>query len=406
MRVGPDDPIFSRLPLYLVRRYYFDNRFVRYSLYMDRGRALCAAPEEVLVRERQKLEKKLLVLRSPGIRSRTPVIECEIDGTERELDGLEFAALLAEGDRRVAVAQEDAALLKQFPHPAGLFNYARLGGRLEVNFHPDFGHGEHVEYFIASSGTPYGLFSPSSFTQIDGIDRHRSRLIYEELLLARILNKSGRLVDSERLKSFDFMTALTDAQERRVIGMLLYPEKLAAALQRYRQLPDSELQAIARDLPLSGLDVRPDTLPVWMRSLSEEDKRSLFEFFTSRIVSHLISEQIVRSRGILMENRKKEALLLLYEPWEVSSAWLGDLLDFMRSRKPTYQIYAALAYTKAPARRRENLLHPLVEAMRDLERKKYLESASEIAEEFEEEVESIESSAAGLPQTMDETGRF
>jgi hypothetical protein len=341
-----------------------------------------------------------------NIRAQTLTLECEIAGQEQEVDGLWFSQLLQEGDRRVAIAQEDPALMKLFPHPAGLFNYHKDHGRLEVNFHPDFGHGEHVEYFIASAGTPYGLFSPSSFIQIEGIDRHRSRLIFEELTGARILSKSGRIMDADKLKSFEFMTAVTDAQERGVIGMLLHPEKMSAALKRFAELPASEMGVIARDLSVSGLTLKPGELAEFMRTLSVEDKKSLFELFTGRIVSHLIGEEIVRSRGILMENRKKEALVLLYEPWDVSSAWIGELVNFMRAKKPTYTVFAALAYTRAPARRRENLLHPLVEALRDLERKKYLESASEMGDFYEEESGQIDKPDTGLPRHMDDTGRF
>lgn len=404
MRIGPEDPVFARLPLYLIRKYYFDNRITRYLLYSEADKIICAAPEEVLLRDRQRLGTKTFFLRSMNIRAQNLTLECEIGGHEQEADGLWFSRLLEEGDRRVAIAQEDPALLKQFPHAAGLFNYHRDRGQLQVNFHPDFGHGEHVEYFIAIAGTSYGLFSPASFIQIDGIDRRRSRLIFEELMAARILSKSGRLVDSERLKTFEFMTAVTDAQERSVIGMLLYPEKMSAALKRFSTLPGSEAGVIARDLSISGLNMNASELSGYLHGLSQEDRTSLFEFFTGRIVSHLISEEIVRSRGILMENRKKEALLLLYEPWEVSSAWIGDLLNFMRARKPTYSVFAALAYTRAPARRRENLLHPLVEALRDLERKQYLESASEMAEFYEEESE-MDTPGPGFGK-MDDTGRF
>lgn len=411
MRIGPEDPVFARLPLFLIRKYYFDNRISRFFLYKDGAKVVCAAPEEVLLRDRQRLERHSLFLRTLDIRARTLTLQCSVDGEEEQMQGQHFAELLQEGERRVAVAQEDPALLKLFPHPAGLFNYHKEQGRLEVNFHPDFGHGEHVEYFIASAGTPYGLFSPASFIQVEGIDRHRSRLIFEELTRARILSKSGRLMDPERLKEFDFMTALTDAQERSVMGMLLYPEKLNSAVKRFAQLPESEM-GVARDLAVSGLELKADQLAEYMRSMSSEDRRNLFEFFCGRIVSHLIGDEIVRSRGILMENRKKEALVLLYEPWDVSSAWLGDLMDFMRARKPTFTVFAALAYTRAPARRRENLLHPLVEALRDLERKKYLESAREMVEEFYDETpESLGEFPApadpkSLPRQMDDQGRF
>lgn len=411
MRIGPEDPVFARLPLYLIRKYFFDNRIFRFFLYAEGGKVVCAAPEEVLLRDRQRLERRSLFLRTMDIRARTLTLQCSVNGEDQEMPGLLFAELLQEGERHVAVAQEDPALLKLFPHPAGLFNYHKEHGRLTVNFHPDFGHGEHVEYFIASAGTPYGLFSPASFIQVEGIDRHRSRQIFEELIRARILSKSGRLIDPERLKEFDFMTALTDAQERSVMGMLLYPEKMSSAVKRFAGLPAAEMGTIARDLSVSGLELKPDHLAEHLRWLSEEDRKNLFEFFCGRIVSHLIGDEIIRSRGIVMENRKKEALVLLYEPWEVSSAWLGDMMDFMRSRKPTFNFFAALAYTRAPARRRENLLHPLVEALRDLERKKYLESAREMVEGFyDESPESLGEipppDPKGLPDDMSDQGRF
>jgi hypothetical protein len=46
MRIGPEDPVFARLPLYLIRKYYFDNHIARFFLYTDRDRIVCAAPEE------------------------------------------------------------------------------------------------------------------------------------------------------------------------------------------------------------------------------------------------------------------------------------------------------------------------------------------------------------------------
>jgi hypothetical protein len=84
MRIGPEDPVFARLPLYLIRKYYFDNHIARFFLYTDRDRIVCAAPEEVLLRDRQRLERRTVFLRSMNIRAQTLTLECEIAGQEQK----------------------------------------------------------------------------------------------------------------------------------------------------------------------------------------------------------------------------------------------------------------------------------------------------------------------------------
>jgi len=205
------------------------------------------------------------------------------------------------------------------------------------------------------------------------VNRHRSRQIFEELTGKRILNRSGRLIDRERLSSYDFKTVLTGKQRDEIRSLILNSQKLPEIRKQYSRILDDNAAMSA--LNAAGLEMNSTNLRKYLSELSSEEKGMLFDFYVSRIVSNLIAEQIVKYRGILLENQKKEVLVLLYEPVDICSHFYGDLIAFVRSEKPDYTIRIALSYRKAPARQMSRRVHPYVEALSDLENKKYLETA-------------------------------
>lgn len=377
MRIDVNDPIFAPPPLQTIRKYYLENQIRDYTLYSDWNSRVpvAAAPASILLRERNIFVRSTLSIRSLDIRAGKLTVQCIREREEEAWDGLKLGTLLLEGEKRIAIAQNDPSILAQFPIPAGLFNYSTVAGRFEANYSANFGHGEHTQYFIYWIGTPFGVFSPASFLGIEGFDRARSKDIFEELNRAHILRKNGQLVDADRLRDHVFASPLTMRQAEQIRKMILEPARLPEAQNRYNQLLKTERAAIMRDLAIADLEINENTLQSYLNSLSREESEQLFSYYVQRIVAVLVNEQVVRYRGILMENLKKEALLLLYEPIEVSSHFFEQLTKFVHDRKPGYAIYTALAYNKAPLRRRENYLHPYVEALRDLENKRYLDSA-------------------------------
>ncbi len=377
MRLDPRDPVFDQPPLDLIRKYYFENGMKDYCLYRAKagGELLLAAPAPVVIATRSRLKSQSFFLRSLEIRARSLILSGALDDQDTEIDGPTFAALLREGEKQTAVAQDDGLLVAEYPMQGGLFSYSADPARLNIRYHPDFGHGEHMQFFIASIGTPYGVFSPGSFVFVEGVNRHRSQLIYEELIQSRVISRSGMLMDAGRMRAYDFLTPLTDQQAFAVRSMVLDPPGLPSLRRRYAALLPLERAEIDRDLSQRSLTTKTDEIPGYISSLSEDEKNVLFGFFVSRVVSGLIGEESVRCRGILLENAKREILVVMYEPIEISSHYYGGLLAFFAREKPGYSLRIALAYRKPVKRRKDRALHPLVEALGDLENKKYLETA-------------------------------
>ncbi|MCE9598721.1 MAG: hypothetical protein K8S54_12195 [Spirochaetia bacterium] len=377
MRIEASDPIFAQYPLHTISKYYLANRIREYTLYSERNAKgpVAAAPASVLIQDRNTFVKTHLSIRSLEIRAGKLIVLCGVNHDEKSWDGENLGALLVEGENRIAIAQNDPSILTQFPIPAGLFNYGMVAGKFEATYSENFGHGEHTQYFIYWIGTPFGIFSPASFLGVEGLDRTLSQEIFDELNRARILRKNGQLVDPEKLKKHEFSARLRLSQAEQVRKMILEPARLQEAQHRFNQILKTERAAILRDLAVADLEINEHTLSGYVTSLSPEESQQLFSFYVARIVAGFVNDQVVRNRGILMENLKKEALLLLYEPIEISSHFFENLTSFVLERKPGYSVYIALAYRKAPMRRRENYLHPYVEALRDLENKRYLDSA-------------------------------
>ena len=377
MRLDPRDPIFLQSPLDLIHKYYIENAIQDYRIYTDRltNQFCAAAPAPVLLSNRARIKDQSFFLRNAEIRARKLTLIAAIDGEEREISGESFGDFLREGENRIAIAQDDLLLQEEYPRQAGLFSYRPDRAKMDIQYRPDFGHGEHVQYFIASTGTPFGVFSPGSFVFIDGVNRHRSQMIYDELLQSKIISRGGMVLDAPRLAGYDFLTPLTDYQAADLKNMLLHPAGLPALEKRYATLLTHEKSEIARDLSGALPHLRAEQLEAHLASMRQDERKTLFAFFVSRVVSSLLADQIVRYRGILRDNAKREILILLYEPVHSSSHYYGRLLDFFAKEKPGYNLRLAMAYKRPPPRRRENLLHPFVEALRDLENKKYIESA-------------------------------
>jgi len=111
----------------LIRKYFFENQIHEYLLFHKKfpGPPIAAAPRVALLRDRHILIARSFFVRGLDIRTRQLVVHAASENVEMEIAGTIFGELLREGEARLAIAEDDHSVMKEFPIATGLFNYGK-----------------------------------------------------------------------------------------------------------------------------------------------------------------------------------------------------------------------------------------------------------------------------------------
>ena len=96
--------------------------------------------------------------------------------------------------------------------------------------------------------------------------------------------------------------------------------------------------------------------------------RILSQLYVERVAAAEVARQIVKNRGIILQNDGGELLLLLSDDVASSSPFYGRLYDFGSKLAEGGRVRVAYAYRTPVPRGVGQNYHPLVEATRDFEK--------------------------------------
>ncbi len=351
-------------------KYHVRNATPEYSAWYEPGARAAAflAPAYVLIRDHARFECRRLRLGEMEDRDGTLVVRGQLNGRPVELLGENLADLLERGEAHVAIAAQDG-LLGTYTRPAGLFNYYEERGEFCLHFHPDFGRGEHTEFFNFWQKNLYGVFTPDSFIEINPIDRESSREIYRELHEARVLNARGHLRGPDLLEAHEFRLELARRNAPALRAFLSRRPRRQQAEAEFAALLARVPEIVERELHALGLMESPDdNARAYLTALSDDHLRVLGQLFVERVAAAEIAEQIRKNRGIVLKDGPGNVLLLLSDGVAGSSPYYRQLVGFGQGLAEDRAVHIACAYRTPVPRSGHAVHHPLVEAIRDFEK--------------------------------------
>lgn len=361
-----------------LRKYHCLNETETYNVYTRPGRPAAdfLAPEYVLIRDHATYAVRRLQIEEIEERAETIIARCLLEGEAVDLLAENLSVLLARGESRVAFSAE-GGLLQGYARPAGLFNYYEENGEFFLHYHPDFGRGEHVEFFNFWQLNLFGVFTPDSFIEIKPIDRDSSRLIYRELREAGVLSPRGHLRDASLLEAHEFRTPVAREQAGALRRFLSERPRRREAERNFARLLASPPAVVQSEF--SALELTPEAgLEEFLSGLSVPERRVLGQLYTERIAAARVAEQIARNRGIALMNEAGEVLLLLSDEVATSSPHYRPLYEFGLGLSETGRCRIAYAYRTPFPRNLARSHHPLVEALRDFEKLRAVDGLEDV----------------------------